>query len=158
MRIYEGSPRQDFEEVLRSIGAYLDRRNMRDILLMEVPDGFIVQGLSTVGASTSSRSESMGQVVNGVAEARAVFAPQGDAARRVAYRREPVDVQVSPDWPLAYEEGQWSGHLGGADGDQILAGRYAAQWVLRDGHWLIRSEVFVALTGTGPGREFKAMA
>jgi len=64
MRIYEGSPRQDFEEVLRSIGAYLDRRGMRDILLMEVPDGFIVQGLSTVGASTSSRSESMGQLVN----------------------------------------------------------------------------------------------
>ena len=99
----------------------------------------------------------MGQVVNGVDEARAVFTPQGESARRVAYRREPVDVQVSPDWPLAYEEGQWSGHLGGADGEQILAGRYAAQWVLRDGHWLIRSEVFVALGGYGPGRDFKAV-
>ena len=29
MRIYEGSPRQDWEEVLRSIGAYLDERGMR---------------------------------------------------------------------------------------------------------------------------------
>ena len=37
MRIYEGSPRQDFEEVFRSIGAFLDSRGMRDILLVEVP-------------------------------------------------------------------------------------------------------------------------
>ena len=45
MRIYEGSPRQDFEEVLRSIGAFLDQRGMREVLLVEAPDGFIVQGL-----------------------------------------------------------------------------------------------------------------
>ena len=49
MRIYEGSPRQDFEEVFRSIGAYLDRRGMKEILLAEAPDGFIVQGLVLVG-------------------------------------------------------------------------------------------------------------
>ena len=34
MRIYEGSPRQDFEEVFRSIGAFLDSRGMRDILVV----------------------------------------------------------------------------------------------------------------------------
>ena len=62
MRIYEGSPRQDYEEVLRSIGAYLDERGMTDVLVMEAPDGFIVQGLAHVGASTSSWSESVGQV------------------------------------------------------------------------------------------------
>ena len=45
MRIYEGSPRQDFEEVFRSIGAFLDQRGMHDVLLVEAPDGFIVQGL-----------------------------------------------------------------------------------------------------------------
>ncbi len=33
MRIYDGSPRQDFEEVFRSIGAFLDSRGMRDILI-----------------------------------------------------------------------------------------------------------------------------
>jgi hypothetical protein len=62
MRIYEGSPRQDFEEVLRSIGAYIDQRGMRDILVVEAPDGFIVQALASVGAPTSAWSESMGQV------------------------------------------------------------------------------------------------
>jgi hypothetical protein len=45
MRIYDGSPRQDYEEVLRSIGAFLDQRGMQEILLTEAPDGFIVQGL-----------------------------------------------------------------------------------------------------------------
>jgi hypothetical protein len=61
MRIYDGSPRQDFEEVFRSIGAYLDRRGMREILLAEAPDGFIVQGLVLVGGGTWS--DSMGQQI-----------------------------------------------------------------------------------------------
>jgi hypothetical protein len=60
MRIYEGSPRQDFEEVFRSIGAFMDQRGMREILLVEAPDGFIVQGVVTSGASGGSWSESMG--------------------------------------------------------------------------------------------------
>lgn len=45
MRIYEGSPRQDYEEVLRSIGAFIDQRGMREIMLVEAPDGFIIQGI-----------------------------------------------------------------------------------------------------------------
>lgn len=61
MRIYDGSPRQDFEEVFRSIGAYLDRRGMREVLLTEAPDGFIVQGLVMVSGGTWS--DSMGQQV-----------------------------------------------------------------------------------------------
>lgn len=60
MRIYEGSPRQDFEEVLRSIGAFLDRRGMREVLLDEAPDGFIVQGLVSSGESGGAWSDSMG--------------------------------------------------------------------------------------------------
>jgi hypothetical protein len=60
MRIYEGSPRQDFEEVFRSIGAFLDERGMRDILLLEVPDGFVVQGLVVAGSASSAWSEVIG--------------------------------------------------------------------------------------------------
>jgi hypothetical protein len=62
MRIYEGSPRQDFEEVFRSIGAFLDKQGMRDILLVEVPDGFIVQGLVPGGSATSAWSETIGSL------------------------------------------------------------------------------------------------
>jgi hypothetical protein len=63
MRIYEGSPRQDFEEVFRSIGAFLDQRGMKDVLLVEAPDGFIVQGLVVSGVSGGAWSESMGSQV-----------------------------------------------------------------------------------------------
>ena len=60
MRIYEGSARQEFEEVFRSIGAFLDHRGMREVLLVEAPDGFIVQGLVTSGGDAGTWSESMG--------------------------------------------------------------------------------------------------
>jgi hypothetical protein len=60
MRIYEGSPRQDFEEVFRSIGAFLDQRGMKDVLLVEAPDGFIVQGLVVASGGTGAWSESVG--------------------------------------------------------------------------------------------------
>src|SRR3979411_2543437 len=60
MRIYEGSARQDFEEVFRSIGAFLDHRGMREVLLVEAPDGFIVQGLVTSAGQAGTWSDSMG--------------------------------------------------------------------------------------------------
>ena len=60
MRIYEGSPRQDFEEVFRSIGAFVDQRGMREILLVEAPDGFIVQGIVVAGTAGGAWSESLG--------------------------------------------------------------------------------------------------
>jgi hypothetical protein len=62
MRIYEGSPRQDYEEVLRSIGAFLDQRGMREILFVEAPDGFILQGLAAQQEAGSAWSEQVGQV------------------------------------------------------------------------------------------------
>ena len=62
MRIYEGSPRQDYEEVLRSIGAFLDQRGMHDVLLVEAPDGFILQGVA-MESEASARSESAGYQV-----------------------------------------------------------------------------------------------
>lgn len=59
MRIYEGSPRQDWEEVLRSVGAYLDDRGMRGMVFVETDTGFIIQGTSVMG--TAGSGESMGQ-------------------------------------------------------------------------------------------------
>ncbi len=48
MRIYDGAPRQNYEELLRSLGALIDQRGMREITLNETDDGFIVQGLAAV--------------------------------------------------------------------------------------------------------------
>jgi hypothetical protein len=57
MRIYEGSPRQDYEEVLRSIGAFIDQRGLTEILLAEAPDGFILQGVVMTSQESSAWSE-----------------------------------------------------------------------------------------------------
>ncbi len=46
MRIYEGVPRQNYEQVLRPLGAVLDQRGMREIVVNETDEGFIVQGLA----------------------------------------------------------------------------------------------------------------
>ena len=60
MRIYAGSPRQDFEVVFRSMGAFIDQRGMKDVLLVEAPDGYIVQGLVVSGEASGTWSEAMG--------------------------------------------------------------------------------------------------
>ena len=61
MRIYDGSPRQNYEEVLRSVGAFLDQRGMKEVLLVEAPDGFVVQGMVVETASSGVWSEHLGQ-------------------------------------------------------------------------------------------------
>ncbi len=60
MRIYEGSPRQNYEEVLRSIGAFLDQRGMREMLVVEAPDGFVVQGLVVETSAAGTWSDNLG--------------------------------------------------------------------------------------------------
>lgn len=86
----------------------------------------------------------LGQSVRGIAEALAALTPNADAP--LIYQREAMTIDVSPHWPLAFEEGRWSGHPGTAESAPSIGGRYAAQWVKENGRWLIRAEVFVALT------------
>lgn len=66
----------------------------------------------------------------------------------LVYVRTPVTVDVSDHWPLAFESGTWTASR---NGDVTTIGRYSAQWVKRDGRWLIRAEVFVALSCRGAG-------
>ena len=54
MRIYDGRPRQDYEEVFRSLGAFIDQRGMRSILILEAPDGFVVQGIVPISLDPTS--------------------------------------------------------------------------------------------------------
>jgi len=74
----------------------------------------------------------------------------------IVYERIPVSIDASSVWPLAFETGIWKGHRGNVQGPTILQGRYSAQWVKRAGHWLIRSEVYVALEGFDQGLGMKA--
>jgi hypothetical protein len=56
MRIYDGSPRQDWEEVLRSIGAFADAERLKELLFLELEGGFLLQGLGLHEGGTDSDS------------------------------------------------------------------------------------------------------
>ena len=98
----------------------------------------------------------LGAPVNGLAAYRAILerAPVSDTA--LVYDRVPTGVTVSDHWPLAFEAGTWTARRGGK-GQALITGQYSAQWVKRDGKWLIRAELFVALTCGGTGCESKAV-
>jgi ketosteroid isomerase-like protein len=95
----------------------------------------------------------LGQPMSGRAEVRRAFEPPAP----LVYQRLTKDVEVSPKFPLAFETGTWEGRQGSASGPVVIGGRYSAQWVKRGDSWLIRSEVFVALTCSGSGCEAQAV-
>ena len=99
----------------------------------------------------------LGQALNGRAAARQALEPAGASGSRIIYQRFTKDVEVSAHWPLAFETGTWEGRLGAVTGPTVIGGRFSAQWVKRGGQWLIRSEVFTALTCSGVGCESVAV-
>jgi uncharacterized protein (TIGR02246 family) len=99
----------------------------------------------------------LGQPLAGRTAARQALEPPATPGPRLVYQRLTKDVEVSPKWPLAFETGTWEGHLDTITGPTVIGGRYSAQWVKRGDRWLIRSEVFVALTCAGVGCEVAAL-
>ena len=99
----------------------------------------------------------LGLQLAGKAAYRQLFAGDDPTSKDViVYERAPTDIETSTVWPLAFETGTWKGHLGSAKGPTIIQGRYSAQWVKRADKWLIRSEVYVALGGSGQGLKMKS--
>ena len=82
----------------------------------------------------------LGRSIQGREQYRNALADSG-----MFYVREPIEVVVSANWPLAYERGRWTGYRRAAPKVAFLSGQYSAQWVKSGTQWLIRSEVFVAL-------------
>jgi len=99
----------------------------------------------------------LGQPLSGREAARKALEPPPAPAARLIYQRLTKEVEVSAQWQLAFETGTWEGHLGTLAGAVVIGGRYSAQWVKRGDRWLIRSEVFVALTCSGVGCEATAV-
>lgn len=87
---------------------------------------------------------SLGRVLRGKDAYRNAFALD----TTMVYERVPERIDVSGNWPLAWEEGSWTGRRGRA-GPVLIKGRYAAQWQQHEGHWLIRAELFVGQGCTG---------
>ena len=46
MRVYEGTPRERWQEVLRVLGALADRESLRELLLLELDEGLVLQALT----------------------------------------------------------------------------------------------------------------
>ena len=99
----------------------------------------------------------LGQPLSGRDAARKALEPPAAPASHLIYQRLTKEVEVSAKWPLAFESGMWEGHQGTVRGPVVIGGRYSAQWVKRGDRWLIRSEVFVALTCSGSGCEALAV-
>jgi len=99
----------------------------------------------------------LGQPLSGREAARKALEPPAAPASPLVYQRLTKEVDVSAKWPLAFESGIWEGHQRTLAGPVIIGGRYSAQWVKRGDRWLIRSEVFVALTCDGAGCAAAAM-
>lgn len=99
----------------------------------------------------------LGAQLAGKAAYRELFAEDARSSAHIVYQRHPTAIEVSSTWPLAFETGKWEGRLGGAQGAAVIGGSYSAQWVKRDNRWLIRSEVFVALEGSGSGLQMQAV-
>ena len=98
----------------------------------------------------------LGAPVSDLAAYKALLdrAPVSDTA--IVYDRITTGVTVSDHWPLAFETGTWVARRG-RKGPALITGEYSAQWVKRDGKWLIRGEVFVALKCTGTGCNSRAV-
>ena len=99
----------------------------------------------------------LGQPLSGREAARKALERPPAPAMHLIYQRLTKDVEASPKWPLAFETGTWEGHQGTIGGPVVIGGRFSAQWVKRGDQWLIRSEVFVALTCSGVGCEAAAV-
>jgi hypothetical protein len=104
----------------------------------------LVDSVATFWSTDVVIVASRGRVMRGKDEYRQAFS--GDSV--IVYVRTPNHIEAATAWPLVWEEGTWIGHRG-VGGPAVIGGRYAAQWHRVAGRWLIRSEVFVALTCSG---------
>lgn len=95
MRNYEGASRQNYEQVLRSLGAVLDQRGMREISVNEADDGFIVQGLALAPGEERAWSD---------ADAR---------IDKETFHLRDEDMTRFMDEAQARRQGRQQGHLGG---------------------------------------------
>ena len=75
----------------------------------------------------------------------------------VVYIRNTETIEVFKDWGMASEYGNWIGRWTEEGIKVELTGRYFAKWHFVGGRWLIRAEIFVPLTCSGPSCDRKPL-
>ncbi len=86
-----------------------------------------------------------GVALSGRKAMAARFAEQFTKFPDTIYVRSPELIEISSTAPLASERGRWVGRWTENGKPVEFRGTYQAMWRLTDGHWLIRSELFVTL-------------
>lgn len=89
MRIYEGSPRQDWEEVLRTLGQFIDAERLKEVLFLEHGEGFLLQGLALPETGTSDHMGSLAKRTYQLDDERIAQLMDEAAARRQAADQQP---------------------------------------------------------------------
>src|SRR5262245_49633122 len=84
------------------------RNKIEDIAAVWTDDVTICRGLGTQLAGKTAY--------------RKLFEDDVLSPNRIVYQREPREIEVSAHWPLAFETGVWSGHLGSASGPTVISG------------------------------------
>ena len=110
-----------------------------------------IERIASYWTDDVSLRRGLGAVANGRAAYRQIFLDEP-----TVYLRHSIQVEIGDHWPLAFETGEWEGHERDLNSPVVVRGRYSAQWVKRDGHWLIRGEVFVALNCARIGCAWKS--
>lgn len=72
-------------------------------------------------------------------------------AEDLVYVRTPESIELDSSGARAAEVGVWSGSWTTPQGSETSGGRYAAHWVLIEGDWKLRAELFVTLRCNGAG-------
>jgi hypothetical protein len=122
VRVYPDAPRGKYEEVLRSIGSVLDRHNLRDILLVEVDEGFIVRGVALAEAAAHGEWGSLERTELRFGDGEV----QGDmdaafARRGSAHDRGPAERALRII----------GRYVDGIKGSDIMAAEQGEDWLLR---------------------------
>jgi len=115
--------------------AAIENRDLAGIAATLTDDVVVVASSGTVFRGTEMETEG--------------FAAAFEDPEFITYVRTPTSVQVAEDHRFAAERGEWVGSWRRADGRMELRGTYQAQWQKREGQWLIRAELFVALACSG---------
>lgn len=100
-----------------------------------------------------------GAFVVGRDEYRLVFEEAFANLAEVVYTRIPDTIELSTVdvegvERIASESGTWTGSWASRRGPTQLLGTYSAMWRKRNGRWRIHSELFVALSCSGPECRF----
>jgi hypothetical protein len=102
MHIYDGAPRQNYEEVLRSIGAILDQHGMREIAISQTDDGFFLQGLAVMPGEEKAWNDPTARIAK-----QTIYLREEDISRfmdeGIARRRRNPQSAGTPRGPAFYE-------------------------------------------------------